>query len=499
MKLLIRADASTSIGTGHVMRCLALAQAAYKDKPITFLMGSTTPALESLLSSEGMKVSHLDAPPSSDADAQETINQAKLIEATWVVVDGYHFDSTYQKLIKDAGLKLLFIDDYSHTNQYWADLILNQNFGAYPDLYHNRNPHSNLLLGPRYALLRKEFWPWRGYTRQISPRVRKLLITLGGSDAENITSKILDSLRQIEYEEMEVIVVVGGSNPHLPELQAKIQDLRWVITIQQNVANMSTLMAWADMAITAGGSTCWEVAFMGLPSLIVIQAQNQQDIAKNLDRIEAAKNVGWHNLLPETLIQGMNQLLNDSVLRSNMSTRSQQLVDGEGVERILMHLREQKLRLRIMREDECDLQWQWLNDPEVRARSFSSDPIPWIKHVQWFQSKIHSPSCKLYIALNIEDIPIGSIRYELEHHEAVVSICVDRKYRGEGYGNAMISLGSYALFNSSNITRINAYIQTDNYASIRAFQKAGFHSRGNVLLAQGDHHISAVHCVKERP
>jgi UDP-2,4-diacetamido-2,4,6-trideoxy-beta-L-altropyranose hydrolase len=499
MKLLIRVDASASIGTGHVMRCLALAQATLKDELIAFLMGATTPALESLLSSEGIMVARLGAPLGSNADALETINHAKLIEATWVVVDGYHFGETYQKLIKDSGFKLLIIDDYGHATQYWADLILNQNLGVHSRLYHHRKLYTNLLLGPRFALLRKEFWAWQGFNRQISTSVGKLLITLGGADSENVTFKVLQALRQIECQEIDVVVVVGGSNPHLQELQATIQNLPFAIVLKQNVANMPTLMAWADIAITAGGSTCWEIAFMGLPSLIIIQAQNQQEIAKNLDGIGSAKNIGWHTLLPESLIQGINQFLNDSALRSSMSARAKQLVDGEGVDRVLMHLREQNLRLRTIREDECDLQWQWANDPVVRARSFSSDPISWEKHAQWFQSKIHSPSCKFYIAINAEDIPIGSIRYELERHEAIVSICVDSKYRGQGYGHAMIELGSRILFSHSPIKKINAYIQPHNHASIRAFQKAGFACRGTILFQQGQSYIRALQCVKEWP
>ena len=148
MMLLIRADASTQIGTGHVMRCLALAR-SWQDtlgQPI-FAMTTSVPALEERLKSEGMEVIHLAAEPGSLADAKETAALAHQFNASWVVLDGYHFGSEYQKTIKISGLSLLFIDDYGHAEHYYADFVLNQNISADEQWYQHREPCTKLLLG----------------------------------------------------------------------------------------------------------------------------------------------------------------------------------------------------------------------------------------------------------------------------------------------------------------------------------------------------------------
>ena len=266
--LVIRADADSRLGTGHVMRCLALAQ-AWQDAGgrALFLMAPAPPALKTRLLSEGMEVLALEHGSGSPEDARETAQLARSRGADWVVVDGYHFGADYQRLIKDSGLRLLCIDDYGHAAHYSADLVLNQNINATEELYPSREANTRLLLGTRYVLLRREFWPWRGWRREIPAVARKVLVTLGGGDPDNVTLKVIQALAQVEIEGLEAVVVVGAANPHLQELQAVVKDLPFPIRLESNVTNMPELMAWADVAITAGGSTCWESAFMGLPAL----------------------------------------------------------------------------------------------------------------------------------------------------------------------------------------------------------------------------------------
>jgi len=145
--LVIRADGSTLIGSGHIMRCLALAQ-AWQDAGggVLFLMGTGVPILEERLKSEGMDTAHLRAHAGSTDDAVETANLAQEVGATWVVLDGYHFDAVYQRTIKDSGVRLLFIDDNGHADHYYADIVVNQNIHAHAGLYTNREPYTQLLL-----------------------------------------------------------------------------------------------------------------------------------------------------------------------------------------------------------------------------------------------------------------------------------------------------------------------------------------------------------------
>jgi UDP-2,4-diacetamido-2,4,6-trideoxy-beta-L-altropyranose hydrolase len=494
-RLLIRADASPQIGAGHVMRCLALAQAwQQQGGQVYFVMANIVPSLAARLQAEGMQVIHAPSLSGSHEDAEYTITQAKTLGATWVVVDGYQFGAEYQQVIKATGLRLLFLDDYGHAPHYWADLVVNQNIYAHERLYARREPYTSLLLGSQYVLLRQEFWPWQGWQRQIPTVARRVLVTLGGADPDNVTLKVIQALQRVQLKDLEVVVVVGGNNPHYEQLQTSTRDSEGAIVLTRDVTNMPELMAWADVAITAGGSTCWELAWMRLPCVIIILAENQQQIAENLDMMGVAMNLGWHtSVYRDPMAENISELLYGLDLRREMVQRTYRLVDGNGSSRVIMHMQDQKLRLRAVSEQDCELLWQWANDPEVRARSFASQPIPWNEHVQWFNAKRGASDCRFYIAIDTDDTPIGSIRFDIDHDEAIVSIAIDNQYRGQGYGSTLIDLAVSELFATQHIAQVNAYIQPDNQASIRAFLKAGFQHHGTILFKNTE----AVRLVKQ--
>jgi UDP-2,4-diacetamido-2,4,6-trideoxy-beta-L-altropyranose hydrolase len=289
-----------------------------------------------------MKVLDLSVEAGGHEDAKETGGLARNFNAEWIVVDGYHFGSEYQKEIKDCGISLLFVDDYGHADHYYADLVLNQNItGHNENLYQSREVYTQLLLGMQYALLRREFWQWRGWQRVINPITRKLLVTFGGSDPDNVTLKVIQALQLINVNDLEVIVVVGGSNPHYEMLQKEIATSNISIFLQQNVNNMPELMSWADIAIAAGGSTNWELAFMGLPSLVITLADNQKAIAEYLGKIGLANSLGWYDKITiDELALAINKLLDSYILRKEMSQVGQKLIDGLGSIRVVSKMRE---------------------------------------------------------------------------------------------------------------------------------------------------------------
>jgi UDP-2,4-diacetamido-2,4,6-trideoxy-beta-L-altropyranose hydrolase len=500
MNLLLRVDASIQIGTGHVMRCLALAQ-VWQDtqgQPI-FIMANFVPALEERIKSEGMEVVHLTTEPGSSEDAQETAALAHQFEAIWVVVDGYHFSAEYQKNIKSSGLRLLFIDDYGHAENYYADLVFNQNISANEQWYQNREPYTQLLLGTRYALLRREFWQWRGWQRTIPPIAKKVLVTLGGADPDNVTLKVIQALQLVEVEELEAVVVVGGSNPHYETLEMAVQNSQFPIRLHRNVTNMPELMAWADVAISSGGSTCWELAFMGLPSILLILAENQRAIAQKLANLSQTVNLGWHQNIPSpNIAEKISLLLQSAKERTKIIEVRQQIVDGKGVSRIIKSLESlesleaNSLKLRPVKEEDCELLWHWTNDPVIRSVSFSSEYIPWTDHVQWFTSKLGDRNCFFYIALNQDDVPIGQVRYEIRNQESTISLGLAESFRGHGYGCQMILLGCKKFLQDSAVKKINAYVKPSNFASISVFLKSGFQNTGETTIKNQ----KAVHFIK---
>ena len=330
--LIIRADASVNIGTGHVMRCLALAQAWHESGGVvTFLFAFPLESLEKRILSEGFQTVYLDAAePGSIEDAAETATIAGQQEAQWVVIDGYHFDADYQRKLKEVGLKVLFVDDYGHASHYYADIILNQNVYAQPNLYSNKEPYTQLCLGSKYVLLRREFWEWRAWQRPYPEKIRNILVTLGGSDPHNATEAVVRALKQLAQSDLEVVVLIGAHNPHYDSLKLTTSKDHH-IQLRKNVSNMPELMAWADLAISAGGSTNWELAFMGLPSFIITIAENQEPIADALDSMGIASALGWDNqLTTDSILHKLKWMLADLESYRQMSKRGRDLVDGDG-------------------------------------------------------------------------------------------------------------------------------------------------------------------------
>ncbi len=353
--LLIRADASADIGTGHVMRCLALAQAwSAAGGHAIFLHASSTPALEQRVHSAGMKTLGLDAERGSTEDAAQTIIQARACDASWVVADGYCFGEPWQKQIKEAGLRLLVLDDYGHAACYHADLVLNQNSFASPLGYEERDAATRLLLGARYALLRPEFLTWREWRREIPEVARKLLVTMGGGDPDNVTAKVIAAAARLP--DAEVVVCVGGSNPNLDALKAAVAAGTANIRLVINATNMPEIMGWADVAFAAGGSTSWELAYLGLPAVVTVLADNQAPIAADLERRGVSQNLGDHRVLTvEEIFSALQSLMANGDQRRAMSDQGRRLVDGRGASRVAAALGA-KLKLTFVSDADS-----WLN------------------------------------------------------------------------------------------------------------------------------------------
>jgi len=334
--LIIRADANAEMGTGHLMRCLALAQ-AWKDAGggATFITACEGEALLQRLREEKFDVHVLghSHPDSSDWDYTKNILAA--YPSAWVVLDGYHFNEVYQQRVKEAEHRLLVIDDMAHLKHYYADIVLNQNLHA-EQLHYSCEPYTRLLLGTRYVLLRREFLGWKDWRRDIPEVARRVLVTLGGGDPENYTLKVIQALQKVDVSGLEATVVIGASNPHADVLEAAIGQSRIPIHLSPNARNMPELMAWADLAVSAGGSTVWELAFMGVPTIALVLADNQQYIVRELNRAGITLDLGWCTGMSSVDIGAAFMQLSRALgVRMEMIQRGQQLVDGRGGQRVI--------------------------------------------------------------------------------------------------------------------------------------------------------------------
>jgi UDP-2,4-diacetamido-2,4,6-trideoxy-beta-L-altropyranose hydrolase len=336
--VLVRADASAAIGAGHVMRCLGLAKAWQRaGGNVTYVMAECIPALEQRLVREGITVRKITAVLGTPGDAEQTIAEAKRLEASWLVADGYRFKPDYVRKIRTAGVRVLFLDDDGRFDFYPADVILNQNVSADRRMYSNREPFTRLLLGPEYILLRPEFIA-EPRAREHPAIGRRILVTMGGSDSENVTGRVMLALSRIQLE-YEAKIVVGGGNPWHEQLRALADRLGPRMKLERSPENMAPLMRWADAAISGAGSTCWELAYMGVPSIVITLSSDQEGIAKTLAEREIAISVGRHaNLSEERITEELVRLLHDCERRRKMSEHGRELVDGGGAARAVKFL-----------------------------------------------------------------------------------------------------------------------------------------------------------------
>ena len=336
--LAVRADAGREIGHGHFLRGLTLARAwQSRGYEAVFITACRTPALLDRLRTAGVAVLDVtDAHPASQ-DLEVTLGWVSEHPEAWLVLDGYHFDASYQRAVKDGGARLLVIDDHDHADHYCANVLLNQNLFT-ERLAYSSEPFTRRLFGPRYALIRPEFRVAAVQGRDIAPVARRLLVTLGGADPSNQTLKVLEALRAIEARDLDVRVVGGADNPHAATLTqaARAGGARSVL---YGVDDMAALMAWADLAVSAAGSTCWEMACMGLPAVLLVLAENQRRIAEGLAEVGAAVNLGWCGAVDAGAITAaVGGLIGNRDRRQEMSAQARALVDGGGCDRVLAAL-----------------------------------------------------------------------------------------------------------------------------------------------------------------
>lgn len=472
--LIIRADASRDIGTGHVMRCLSLAQAWRKlGGEAHFVCASIPEQLLKRLKSDWFSVSQIPQESSSQEDVEFTANLARSLNASWVVVDGYHFTDEFRDSLASHGLSICAVDDFGDVQQ--AGLIVNQNLFAAPTMYDlQANKSCVHLLGSRYTLLREEFTDASHRARQVS--CRNILVTCGGTDPTNATEKILRGLAETQDRSLQVVAVVGAGNPNLETLRELAEQLPISIQLEVNTPRMMQLMQQADLAIAAAGTTCWELAYMGVPVLALVTAENQVQVAESIEMHGIGSNLGWIHELTETEIRTTVEHYRERpFLLHLMSRAGRDCVDGQGAERVAKLLLGPALTLRSATMDDCRMLWEWRNDPLVRSVSFSSDEIPFESHSQWFSKRLEAENCLIQIAESVNGEAIGQVRFDLNNDGSTeISISVTGEHRSAGYGSKLIRTATEWMLGSHRAKQVVAAIKEDNVASQRAFEKAGY-------------------------
>lgn len=486
MRIGFRVDAGHRIGSGHFYRCLALADGlAAAGGHCTFVCRELPKTLRAQAERHAHRVVELPPAAPFAARSSDTAHAAWLgaaweedADATsaalapggvdWLAVDHYAIDRRWEERVAPAAANLLVIDDLADRSHDCA-ILVDQNLFQRSGRRYTRHvsPECELLLGPRYALLRAQFAARRQAGIRRRRAVDRVLVFLGGSDAANFTEVAIDGLQRLDPQ-VHADVVIGSGNRQRDAIVAAGSEQLHVHT---EVENMAELLAAADLAVGAAGVSSWERACMGLPAVIVMLAANQEGPAQELARRGLVRLLGRaEEVGPAAVARAVEALRDDPAALARMSRAAASIVDGAGVRRVVNAMRASLIALRPALAADAEHLLAWRNDPLARRYSLNTEAIALADHKAWLAAALRNPDCRLMVG-SIGTEPVGSVRFDRLADGALrVSIAVSPDWRGNGIGRALLR----AACRETAPGRFVAEIRDDNRPSQHIFRSCGF-------------------------
>ncbi len=470
------------------MRCLALAEALAADGWETaFATGpgalATAPALT------GHEVLEIDAP----AEDEPTV----LVDhwpggCRLLVTDHYGRGADFERACRPWCETILAIDDLAD-RRHDCDFLLDQTAGRVAADYASLVPAgSRMLLGTAYALLRPEFARMRGQTlpRDPSGPVKRLFVSLGATDPHGITVLVLDGITKSGLE-VDVDVALGSSAPQLDAVREKAARLPGPVRLHIDSEDIAALMAGADLAFGAGGNSAWERCCVGLPTIMLVLAENQRHVAAALAAAGATSLLDGPCPSVANVAKALSGLASDGNRRHALAEAAAAMCDGRGVARVMMELCANivdrdgsPVRLRPARMEDGELILAWQSHPGTRKYSRNPATPTVDEHFAWLAEKLRDPRCLLNVILH-EGVPAGLLRFDRRVKAGAVvheiSILVAPRLRDRGIGKAALALGRLLLPDES----LWAEVSHDNAASAAMFGSAGFILGNGGYMARG--------------
>ena len=510
MRLVFRTDASLDIGTGHVMRCLTLARAlrsegtdchficrAFPGNLIARIgdLGFGVVALPFTQSPDESGVQDAESLPAHAAwlggdwraDASNTATALQSLRPDWLVVDHYALDRAWELEVRPFCNNLMVVDDLVD-RPHDCDLLLDQTFGRAEGDYAGLAPHGCVVLaGTRYALLRPEFSALREHSlrRRASGVLRKILVSMGGVDQMNATGRVLQAVHQCTLpQDCRLTVLMGAQAPWLDEVRKQAAALPWPCEVKVDASNVAELVADCDLAIGAAGGSAWERCALGVPSLLVVAAGNQQDVARSLERAGAARLLGGIDFIAMALPRVMAGIGSEAL--AGMSRAARGVCDGRGAGRVAGVLRNWRVQVRGMREDDLENVLRWRNHPDIRRRMYNSHEISPSEHREWYARSMRDQYRHLLI-VEQAGIPLGFVQFTETGNDGVADwgfYAVPGAPRGSG-----TKLGTAALdhaFRRLGFRKVRGEAIVSNEPSAVFHRKLGFAEEGIMRKRSSD-------------
>ena len=487
---LFRVDASSQIGSGHFHRCLTLARACLSEGArVSFLSRNLPAGYREVLATSQIKLLNLERCAdeevvgdlahsswlglSQNEDAQECLRLIGLNKFDWLVVDHYGLDFRWESAVKESAGRILVIDDLAD-RRHECDLLLDQNFYIDSQVRYKKilNKGAKTLLGPEYALLRREFSELRSNLKRTMGSVSRILVSFGGVDKGNWTSLVMDALINLGMDEIEVDVVVGLGNGFHKLVREKCIKYGFNYYFQHDA--MGDLMVKADLCIGAGGISVWERCCLGLPSIIMPVSVNQ------IKQVHDAGNSKL--LLPFSFAEsdtGQLQsyilgVIADFDLRKLISDNCLACVSGNGVDKVVNQMILESIQMRLASIEDAETMFSWRNHPSTRSVSRAQGPIDKTSHVNWLNNALRNEN-RLILIGELFGEPIGVVRFDIVDKEGEVSIYLNPNKVSNGFGAALLRKAELFLSNwNSNIKNLTAHVIGSNQKSINLFLKGEY-------------------------
>ncbi len=489
--LLLRADTDLELGVGHVLRLLALGSAWHaRGGRVLFLGNIASPALQQQIRESGAEFvpvgrrhPHPDDLAITLRHVAQLCDEAGACDTVWTAVDGRHFDTDYQAAIRAFGSRLLVADDLAEAEHYDADLVMNQRPGFDERQYSGCvGRDTTLLLGARYALLRPQFTRYRPLRTEVPEIARRVLIAFGSSDSLDLTSKALAAVERLGSLGLHARVLVGPANRNTASLRSRARRSGGRIELLFDTPNWAGEMASAEVAITAAGGTCWELACTQTPALVTATAPDHVPIARGMAQAGAMVDLGPGRLLTtDRIATSLQSLCRDPEARARQIETARTLVDGAGAARVAAVMRAldgnlaiEDVVLRPLEPTDCWPLWR-TKDLTLPTGPLSTDPIPPEEHRRWFGEKLSAEATCVWV-LALHGLILGVVRYDrADGAAAEISFHVVRSCRCRGLGTRLIAETCDLAREALGVDCLRAVVRTENRPSARVFLKTGFH------------------------
>jgi UDP-2,4-diacetamido-2,4,6-trideoxy-beta-L-altropyranose hydrolase len=470
-KAYFRADGNSKIGYGHVIRTLALADMMREEFRCIFLIQEPNEWL--LNEIREICVDFIELPVNEIFEKEaEFINSTILNEGDFIIIDGYHFTTSYQQILLGSNSKIICIDDL-HNQHFLSDVVVNH-AGGISELDYSTEAFTRLALGPEYAMLRRPFRQSIANERFFSS-IEAIFVCFGGADDHHLAYKTVEMCLTID--KIKDIHVVSN-DPMIDGIKQKPNRNLKNLFIHKNINadELVSVMERCQIGVCPASNLAYEACAVGLGLITGIHANNQISISRFLASADCALNMGDFRLVENSTLRRSIAEFDSNT--ANQQVRKQKMIVKDAYpsfSRIFEKLKKE-YTIKIRRATIKDLvtYYKWALDPIVRQSSIVQDTFTIENHTEWFNNKLSSESTILYV-FEYRKTPFAQVRFELENNAYRINFSIDGDYRGKGFGDVVLKMAIKEL--SKELMKkpfLTATVKMDNIASSRAFRNNSF-------------------------